>query len=98
MIEVLICKYESNNMLECVNKFEEFKNAIKKCCNMGDTTLNVDKQIQKFKHEILASDNNTNNNASKASTTTAPTTNNNEIDFEVFFLDTSLKLYSELFN
>jgi hypothetical protein len=88
------CKYESNNMLECVNKFEEFKNAIKKCCNMGDTTLNVDKQIQKFKHEILASDNNTNNNAS----TTAPTTNNNEIDFEVFFLDTSLKLYSELFN
>lgn len=91
------CKYESNNMLECVNKFEEFKNAIKKCCNMGDTTLNVDKQIQKFKHEILASDNNTNNNASKASTT-APTTNNNEIDFEVFFLDTSLKLYSELFN
>lgn len=92
------CKYESNNMLECVNKFEEFKNAIKKCCNMGDTTLNVDKQIQKFKHEILASDNNTNNNASKASSTTAPTTNNNEIDFEVFFLDTSLKLYSELFN
>lgn len=92
------CKYESNNMLECVNKFEEFKNAIKKCCNMGDTTLNVDKQIQKFKHEILANDNNTNNNASKASSTTAPTTNNNEIDFEVFFLDTSLKLYSELFN
>ena len=87
------CKYESNNMLECVNKFEEFKNAIKKCCNMGDTTLNVDKQIQKFKHEILANDNNTNNNASKASSIS-----DNEIDFEVFFLDTSLKLYSELFN
>ena len=83
------CKYESNDMLECVNKFEEFKNAIKKCCHMGDTTLNVDKQIQKFKHEILS---NNNNNVSTASNS------NNETDFEVFFLDTSLKLYTELFN
>lgn len=88
------CKYESSSMLECVNKFEEFKNAIKKCCNMGDTTLNVDKQIQKFKHEILAND----SGASKASSISATAAPNNEIDFEVFFLDTSLKLYSELFN
>ena len=86
------CKYESNRVLECVNKFEEFKNAIKKCCNMEDTALGVDKQIQKFKQEILTNDSSNNNSNSTT------TSNSSEIDFEVFFLDTSLKLYSELFN
>ena len=71
-------KYDKKYLMDCISKFEQFKNSMKVCYNLQDASLPIEDKIIKFKTQI-------DNSTIKIE------------DFEAFMLDSSIEMYTEIF-
>ena len=45
-------KYDKKYLMDCISKFEQFKNSMKVCYNLQDASLPIEDKIIKFKTQI----------------------------------------------